>query len=250
VGQEVLDPRTSVPTHQHPAPGPRRQLSKGGVEDLDLVGGIVGVGVARTQQRGQRLPGAPLVVVDERQHRMEPEPAFEVRGGMLLLRVRTHQRGVQVNDHLTGHRDRRPMRPHLGAGRSPSRPDRGDRRVGIDRQSLDQPTERGIGGHRPKQFRLGTNHRHIGQAITTQGDSDREIEHHLARVMHRTTRPPRLQRHRQRPAQATDRRRPQQHRRPRRREQRLAARLHTNTATSRDTLHLRSAFPLETLGPS
>ena len=46
-------------------------------------------------------------MVDERQHRVKPEPALEVRSYSFLLRMRTDQCGIQINHHLTHDRDRR-----------------------------------------------------------------------------------------------------------------------------------------------
>src|SRR4051794_41427618 len=40
------------------------------------------------QQCGQRLASAAGTVVDEGEHRVEPEPALEVRGRLFLLRLR------------------------------------------------------------------------------------------------------------------------------------------------------------------
>ena len=56
------------------------------------------------QRTASGLAGAVLTVVDERAHRGEPEAALVGRLGALLLRVRAHQRGVDVDDHLTASR--------------------------------------------------------------------------------------------------------------------------------------------------
>ena len=86
VPHEPLHPGAGVATDQDPRAQVLGQLGQGGVEHLDLVGGVVGswLGLPRPQQPGQRLTTAAGTVVDEGKHRVEPEPAFEVRGRMLL----------------------------------------------------------------------------------------------------------------------------------------------------------------------
>ena len=199
------------------------------------------------QQPGQRLTGSAGAVVDEREHRVEPEPALEGRGRVLLLRVRTDQGGVEI-DHdlaLLPSANGRAVRPdpwpglrraRHGSPRSP--PPGRSARASISRLTV------GIRGHRPEQLGLGADHADVGQAVPTQRDRDRQIQHRLARVMDRPSRPPRRQPRRQRLRQPADAGGRQQHRRARRGDQRLAAGLDTDTRTSRDTLHLRSAFPL------
>ena len=56
----------------------------------------------------------------------------------------------------------------------------------------------GVGGHRAEQRRLGTHQRGVGQAVIAQRNCDRQIQHRLARVVHRPRQPPRTQRPRQR----------------------------------------------------
>ena len=60
------------------------------VEDGDVVGGGVGTGVAAAQPGGEELAG----VVAERQHRVIPEGPLEGGCGLLLLRMRDHDRRV------------------------------------------------------------------------------------------------------------------------------------------------------------
>ena len=107
------------------------------------------------------------------------------------------------------------------------------------------PADRGVRGHRAEQLRLGPHHRRVGQAVTAQRDRHRQIQHRLARIVHR----PRPARHgrsapRQTLGQPADLRGLQQQRRPARRNQRLAARFNTEHHRQRVTLHLRSAFQL------
>jgi len=116
VVQQRLHAGRGVPAHQHPAADLLGELAQGGVDQGDLVGGVVGVGSALPQQRGQRLTGALRAVVNERQHRVETERALERRASALLLRMRLDDRRVQVHDHRTGGRHRTPMRPGLPPG--------------------------------------------------------------------------------------------------------------------------------------
>lgn len=123
VGHEGLDPRSRVAADQHPGAHVLGQLREGGVEHRDLVSGIVGVRCPGPQQPGQRLTRAAGTVVDEGQHRVEPEPAFEGRTRLLLLRVRPDQSGIEIDDHLTLVIKRGPVRPDSRAGLRPRRTD-------------------------------------------------------------------------------------------------------------------------------
>lgn len=145
---------------------------------------------------GEALPGrrrsastSPvpvLAVVDERAHRGEPERLLERRLRALLVRIRGHQRGVQVHDHLTPIRATRPagQRPTPGPHRRPSpgvrRSDRRQRHLDIGGQPGDQTRHRRIRGNRPEHLRLGPDHRHIGQTVTPQRDHSRDIGENLA----------------------------------------------------------------------
>src|SRR5215204_7155682 len=60
------------------------QLGERQVDHLHLIGGGVGRGVARPQDRGQRLAGAVAAVQPGRQ-RMEPEPTLVGPGSALLV---------------------------------------------------------------------------------------------------------------------------------------------------------------------
>ena len=61
-----------------------------------MVGGGVAAGSSGAQDPGQGLVG----VVQEAQHRVHPEPAFEVRRCLLLLGVDLDQGGVDVQHHV------------------------------------------------------------------------------------------------------------------------------------------------------
>ena len=82
----------AIDADQRPPLQRRGQRRKRGVHRGDQVRGVVGVGVTAAQQPGQRLPGAALIVIKERQHRMMPEGLLERRCGQFLLRVRDHDR--------------------------------------------------------------------------------------------------------------------------------------------------------------
>ena len=121
--RNAFDAAAGVGADQHLAPLGLGQLGQRRVEDRDVVGGGVRRGRPGAQHPGQGLPGAVLAVVDERAHRVEPEAALEGRRGQLLLRVRGHQRGVQVDDHLAP-RPRRPAdaaEPRPAPGPPPAR---------------------------------------------------------------------------------------------------------------------------------
>jgi hypothetical protein len=96
-----------------------------------------------------------LTVVDERQQRMEPEAAFERRRRVFLLRVRRHQRRVEIDDQRRGR-----IRAVVGcvlAGQRPHFLPRGglglfDRRecpVDVRGEGVDQPRHGGVEATRP-----------------------------------------------------------------------------------------------------
>lgn len=101
-----VHPRPGVAAHQHPRADVLRQLGQRGIEHRDLIGGVVGGGLAWAQHRRQRLTSATGTVIDERQDRMKPIPALEVRCRAFLLRVRTDQRGVQIDHDMCSPRQR------------------------------------------------------------------------------------------------------------------------------------------------
>lgn len=203
-------------------------MGQRGVEDSDLVGCAVRAGTAFAQQRGQRLSGAAVRVVDEGQHGMEPEPAFVVRGGTFLLRVRTDQGRVQVDHDLAGLGHRRPVPPGAGPGLGAGGTDRSHGCVGIGGQRLDQPAHRGVGGDRTEQLALCTHQTDIGQTVAAQGEGDGQVQHRLARIVERTRSPPRRQRRTESAIEPAGPGGLQQQYRARRRNQRLAASLDVN----------------------
>ncbi len=84
------------------------ELLEGQLQDLEVIGGGVGAGVAGTKQAGQCLAG----LIEVAEQRVEAEAALVVAGGVLLLGVGAKQRGVDVEDQLAW------------AGRPPPRPPR------------------------------------------------------------------------------------------------------------------------------
>jgi hypothetical protein len=243
VPDKPVDARTGVAAHQHLRPDLLRQLSQRRIQHRDLIGGVVGGGLAWAQHRRQWFAGAAGAVVNERQQWVKTKPALEVGRSALFLRVRTDQGGVQVNHHQLIRRHRAAVPPHRGPHGRACPPDRGNRGRRILAQGVDEPADRGIRGHRAEQLRLGAEHRGIGQTVTAECDRDRQVQHRLARIVHRACRSPWPQRTRQFHGQTADLRRLQQQRGAARRNQRLAARFDTNPTTT-VTLHLRSAFQL------
>ena len=93
-------------------------------------------GVARAQLRGQRLPGPPGAVIDERQHRMKPEPPLEVRGAPSFSEcapIKVASRSTTTCPSPTG----LALPPHLPPG--PARTARIAARPPRRRQGVDQP---------------------------------------------------------------------------------------------------------------
>jgi hypothetical protein len=74
------------------------QLTQRGPDHGDVVGSGVRPGVARAQQRGERLSGPGRAVVDERPQRVVAEALLERRCRTLLVGVGGHQGGVHVDD--------------------------------------------------------------------------------------------------------------------------------------------------------
>jgi hypothetical protein len=73
------------------------ELRQGQVDQLDVVGGGVGTGVAWPQDPSQGLAGA-VAVVQEGDQRVEPEATLVGPGRALLWGVGIHQRAVDVDD--------------------------------------------------------------------------------------------------------------------------------------------------------
>jgi hypothetical protein len=192
-------------------------------------------------------------VVDERPQRVEPEPALERRRRTLLVAVRGHQGGVHINDErivgrgvvvggvLAG------QRPYPGPSGSPGGVDRRQGTLGVAGQHIHRPRDRRVRGDVAEQARLGAQHRHVGQAVPSEGEADRQIAHDLARMMCRQRLVPRLQRLCQQPVQpgSTDRLGQQQP--ARMGHDTRARRIHHSAWVEPDSVHLESAPRLRAL---
>jgi hypothetical protein len=69
--------------------------------------------------------------------------------------------------------------------------------IGVGGEGVDQPGHGRVGGDRAEHARFGPEHANIGQAVTTKRQRQREIEHDLARIVHRQRLAPRPQRRRE-----------------------------------------------------
>jgi hypothetical protein len=184
-----------------------RQLRQGVLDHRDVVARRVRAGITRTQQHRQRLTGPLGAVVHERAQRVKPEPPLERRASLLLIRVRRHQRRVQVHDQRLA-RVRVVVRrvdpgqlPHPSPRRRPGGVDRRQRGRGVRGQRGDRARDRRVRRHQPVQARLTAQHRDVRQAVPAQGQGHRQIQDDLGRVVHRQRLTPRRQRRRERHAQ-------------------------------------------------
>ena len=247
---ELVHSGAAVGAHQHPVPHAFGQLGQGVGEHRDVVGGVVRAGLALAQHPRHALTGAARAVIEERQQPVEPERALPRRRGAFLVRVRHHQRRVDIHYDQFVIANRGTVRPHPRPSRRPRGSQRRQRRRPVRSQRGDQPRHRRIGGDRPEQLRLRTRHPQIGQTVPAQRDRHRQIPHDLARMVLGTPRPPRCQLLAQRRVQAADLARAQQQRRTRRADQRLATDHYPNTTPPPVTVHLRSASQLRASAPS
>ena len=171
-----------------PGPGRLGQLAQSLIQDRDVVGGGVAAGPSGTQDPGQRL----VRVVQEAQDRMHPEPAFEVRRRLLLLRMHLDQGGVDVHHHIVqvppGGVGRRQHPPGLLGARQPGplprrrpgRPQPGQAPV-VD--AGQHPPRRRRRGDRPVQVRLIGQGGDVSDRLTAVGEHHRQIDQHLPRIV-------------------------------------------------------------------
>ena len=149
------------------------QLGQRHGQQLDMISGGVGPGVAGTQDPRQGFVGG----VQEREQRMEPEPLLVVRGRALLLRVGRHEGSVEVDHVEAGVGSRRPNLPAgLGSGR----------RDPLERSTVDGfqgPPRRRRRGDLAEQVGLVAEHSQIRDGVAAVGDHHREIHQHLATVV-------------------------------------------------------------------
>ena len=183
-----------VGADQHPPPQVAGQLRQRQPGHLDVLGGGVRPGVPGPQHDGQRLPGALGAVVGERGQRvMEPERLLPGRRGLLLLRVRDHDRGVDVD------RDQAAVRAGRASPASAQARSRAAARAARIARSArgasaaSAPTSRETTGSEatgPASSGCGAQHRDIGQAVPAQRQRHRQVGDDLPRVVHRPRRPP------------------------------------------------------------
>ena len=194
-------------------------------------------------------------VVDPGGQGVVAEPLLEGRGRALLVRVDINQGGVDVDHQRVGRRDTsrggvrsgqgpRPL-PHHCAGPVHGGLDRLD----VVGQGPHQPTDCGVGGHRPEDLPLASQQGHIRQAPAAQGHAHRQIRHDLARVVHRPRPPPRRQDPRELVAQARDPARLGQQPRPGQPHRRHVPRLRHHRRVQPAILHHEGAPLLVMHGP-
>jgi hypothetical protein len=234
-----------VSADQDPPAQAAGQLREREPGDLDMVGGGVGPGASVPEHDRQRLAVPARAVVGEGGQGVEAERPLPGSGGLLLLRVRDHDGGVQVDGDqaAAGSRGRVPgQRPRPLPGCRPGAPDRFQRPGQVRGQLADQPGHHRVGRDRARELRLLSQHRDIRQAVAAQRDRRGQVGHDLARVVDRPWRPPPGQPARQAPAQAGDPHRLPQQDRPGLRDQPPAVSGHRDAASTCAILHLESAF--------
>lgn len=124
-----------------------------------------------------------------REQRIEPEPLLV--GGLLLLSVSSDQRSIDINDQRIlriGAMIRSIVPGDLPlpcAGRKPGSVDRGRPLIDVRGQRLDKSRDRRLRRHRPIQVGFVPERCGIRQGVTAKGESDREIEKNLRRIMDR-----------------------------------------------------------------
>jgi hypothetical protein len=138
--------------------------------------------------------GSPVPFWRDRRTRtrgVEPIPAFERRRGVFLLRVRRHQRRVEIDDQrrrriavvvrgvLTG------QRPHPRSGLSARSLYSHQRVLGIGGQGVNQPRHGRVRSDTAEHPRLGAQQVHIGHAVPAERQRDRHIEQDLRWIMGR-----------------------------------------------------------------
>jgi hypothetical protein len=221
------------------------------IDHRGVVGGIVRGRVAGPQHPGQRLSG----VVQPSQHWVVAIAVLVGCGRPFLLGVAGHQRGVEVDhqtrlDPTTTHH-RRQATPRLltqQPGPLPSgRPSPFQLSQGglVDR--VEDPPRGRRRGHAAKQAGLVPQHRQIGDRLPTVGDHHRQIGQHPARPVRRTSKPPGGGHRIKRLDQTRSGRHVRQQPSPDMGDDTLPVRRHHNLRQTRDSLHLRSAFPVDRL---
>jgi len=223
------------------------QLRERGFEYGDVVGGGVGAGVSLTQHGRKRLAGAVLAMVEEGQQRMETETLLERRGCVLLVRVRRHESGVDVDDHrVPGARGVvGGMLPGCGPHPRPRsgacRVDRFQGLASVCGEGVDQP--RHPSGPRPpgrtRPARRAAPPRRPSSPADREGEG--EIGDDLARIMPGQGLAPPSQSLGQAPAQARNPNGVDQRHRPRLRHDLRRCRVDLDTRIQPDILHPEGA---------
>src|SRR5665647_2735152 len=117
---------------------------------------------------GSPVPSGPW---STNAQRVEPEPLLERRPGILLLRVRGHERGVDIdNQRLAGIVVRRVWSgrgPDPGAGRSTRPVDRRQDLVHVRGQTGDRARCRRVRGDAPEDGWLGAHDRQVRAGVPT-----------------------------------------------------------------------------------
>ena len=151
---------------------------------------------------------------------MEPEGSLPGAGRLFLLRIRGHDRRVDIQ------RERPRWRasiPRARPGRCPGRPDLAEQLL-VDR--LDHPVRGRLRRLSAEQALLTPIGIHVAHAITTVGEHHRQIPDHPSRTVRRTPLPRRRQRPRQRAGQPYAIGQLDQQRHPSARDQPLSVRRH------------------------
>jgi len=242
-----VDAGAAVTPDRHPGPLLGWELGERVGQHADVVGGVVGRRLADPQQTGELLTSSPRPVVKERQQRVAPERAFPRRGGAFLLRVRQHDRGVQVDPDRPVGPDRRAQLPDPLACLRPGLPHRGQRGRGGGGQRGDQARHGRLGRHVGEQVGLRAHHSNVGQAVTAQRDRDRQVQQHLAWIVHGTSSSPRPQPLAQRLVKPNSSSGLDEQRATRRTDQRLAASHYPQPSHPPVTVHPRSASQLRVM---
>jgi hypothetical protein len=154
-----------------------RQLLERQIEQLQVIIGVVGTGVPRSEHAGEHLPPAG------RQQRVKAEPALVVPGGLLLLGMHIDRGRVEVEDHPL-RRGARVPRPRTSACPGAANPvqlaplDRAHHPPrGRDRCHVSE--QRGLAGDRLKV-------RHASSAV---GEHHRQVAEHPAGIVRRVALP-------------------------------------------------------------
>ena len=181
-----------------------------------MIGGGVRAGVSRAQDRGERFAGLVQVAAQ----RVKPIAVLVVAGRQLLLRMRGHERRVDVQRDRVG----APAGvPHPGAGRGPGGPDPVQQLL-VDR--LQHPVDRRLRRPGAEQALLPAVGIKVGHAIAAVGEHHRHVAQHPAGIVRRAPLARLGQRPRQRAGQPEVIRQLDQQRDARVRHQPLSVRRH------------------------